>query len=79
MTPKLVLLIRKSSTKSNANDTPQVNINRTPTAPPRIHNLQNNHTLFLVPRNYRNALAITEHISRANSFPRSPAFHIAFP
>ena len=61
----------------NAYDTSQDKTNPTPTAPPLLNRLQNNHPLSLVPRNYRNTLVFTEHTSQGNNFRQSPATHIA--
>ena len=73
---KIAKIIKKLITKTNGYDTPRDNTNSTPTAPPYQHSLQNNHPLYLVPKNYRNALPVTEHTSQSSNFPRSPISHI---
>ena len=76
-TLKLANIIKKLSTTPNANDTTQDKTNPTPTAPQQLHNLHNNHPLSLVPRKFRNKLAVTEHISQSLSYPQSLVSHIA--
>ena len=68
---------KKLPTKPKAYDTSQDNINPTPTATPHLHHLHDNHPLSLVPRNYRNTLAKTEHTSQGHSYPQSPVSHIS--
>ena len=63
---------KKLSTTPNAYDTSQDKLSPTPTAPPQLHLLQNNHPLFLVPRNYSNTLAVADYTSQDLSYPQSP-------
>ena len=67
----------KLSATPSAYATLQDIIHSTPTAPPHLHHLHNNHLLSLVPRNYRKTLAITELTSHGHSYPQSPVSHIA--
>ena len=78
LTLKLANIIIKVSTTPNAYDTPQDNINPTPTTPPYIHSLLHNHPLSLVPRNYRNTLANHGTYLSRISFPRLLVSHLAF-
>ena len=62
------------STTPNTYDTSQDKKYITPTAP-QFTNFRNNHSLSLVPRNYRHTL-ITKYTSSSHSYPQSPFSHI---
>ena len=64
----------KLSTALNTNDDSQNNTNKTPTAP-QLQNLNHNHPLSLVPRNFRN-IALTDLITSRSNYPQSPIQHI---
>ena len=57
----------KLSTTPNTNDDSQNNTNTTPTAP-QLQNLNHNHPLSLVPRNFRN-IALTDLITSRSYYP----------
>ena len=52
----------------------QNNTNTTPTAP-QLQNLNHNHPLSLIPRNFRN-IALTDLITSRSNYPQSPIQHI---
>ena len=62
------------STTPNTYDESRNNTNTTPTAP-QLKNLNHNHPLSLVPRNFRN-LALTDLINSRSNYPQSPIQHI---
>ena len=63
----------KLSTKPNTYDDSQNNSDTTPTAP-QLQNLDHNHPLSLVPRNFRN-IALTELITLRSNYPQSSIQH----
>ena len=65
---------KKLSNTPNTYDNSQNTRNTTPTTS-QLHTLQNNHSLSLVSRNYRN-ISLTEHISRSRRYQHSPVNHI---
>ena len=65
---------KQLSTTPNTYDTSQDKKYKIPTAP-QFENFRNNHSLSLVPRNYRHSL-ITKHTSSSRSYPQSPVSHI---
>ena len=65
---------KKLSFTRNTYDISQGTRNTTPT-PPQLHILQNNHPLYLVPRNYRN-ISLTQHFITSHRYPQSPVAHI---
>ena len=64
----------KLSTTPNTNCDSENNTNTTPTAP-QLQNLNHNHLLSLVPRNFRN-IALTNLITSRSNYPQSPIQHI---
>ena len=64
----------KLSTTPNTYDETRNNTNKTPTAP-KLQNLNHNHPLSLVPRNFRN-IALTDLITSRSNYPQSPNQHI---
>ena len=60
----------KLSATPNTYDDSQNNTNTTPTAP-QLQNVNHNHRLSLLPRNFRN-LALTDLISSRPNYPQSP-------
>ena len=63
----------KLSTTPNTNDYSQNNTNTTPTAP-QLQNLNHNHPLSLLPRNFRN-IALTNLIFSRLNYQQSPIQH----
>ena len=60
--------------KTNTYDESRNDTNTTPTAP-QLQNLNHNHLLSLVRRNFRN-IALTDLITSRSSYPHSPIQHI---
>ena len=64
----------KLSTTPNEYDEPRNDTNTTPTAP-KLQNLNHNHHLSLVPRNFRH-IALADLISSRSNYPQSPIQHM---
>ena len=64
----------KLSRTSNNCDDSQINAITPPTAP-QLQNLNHNHPLSLVPRNFRN-IALTDLLTSRSNYPQRPIQHI---